>query len=70
MKNLLAVNKLDMENLNSKELIEISGGTTDLGSWLVNKVGDFVCWAKTSLENIDLSLLQNFSHGTYPGNLK
>ncbi len=59
-----------MRNLSSKELVEISGGTTDLGSWLVNKVGDFVCWAKTSLENIDLSLLQNYSHGTYPSNLK
>lgn len=32
-----------MKNLNSRELLEISGGTTDLGRWLIDKVGDFFC---------------------------
>lgn len=32
-----------MKSLNSIELLEISGGTTDLGRWLIDKVGDFFC---------------------------
>jgi hypothetical protein len=54
-----------METLNNKEILEISGGTTDLGEWLVNKIGDFFCSCKNF--TIDTSLMKNYSHGTYPG---
>jgi|GEM_PF-3261527 hypothetical protein len=59
-----------MKDLNFEEMQSISGGAgSDLGEWLINKVGNFICKCKSFFKEIDVSNLKNYSHGTYPGNL-
>jgi hypothetical protein len=70
MQNLLTVNEVAMKELNLIEQTQISGGTTDVGNWLVDKIGDAVCWVRSSLRKLDFSGLKNYSHGTYPSSLK
>jgi hypothetical protein len=64
-----------MKDLELYEYINIyGGGGSDVGTYIIDKVGGFACWVKTSvkkigdkLKSIDYSQLGNYSHGTYPG---
>lgn len=59
-----------MKDLNSNELIDISGGgMSDAGEWLINKIGDLFCECKSWFDGVKFSNLKYYSHGTYPCNL-
>jgi len=63
--NIYGMENKFVENLSETELKSISGGTSDVGEWLVDCVGAGICAIKNGINKVDQALGEFFfgDHG-------